>query len=172
MRKAVRTHARVGPGDAHPDDVGLVAGERKERHPDERCGFEPYQRPDLPTVGAATRGSITGATAAAHPEAREEALRNLHRDQYANNTRNTGIHGGKLAQQWGLPPLPITIDLVNAIRAGLKQGAWPVNNTSPWSSSPCRWTSSCSSSRRSGASNVASGHRPSRTPSPWKTWHQ
>ena len=49
----------------------------------------PYQRTDLPTVGAATRGSITGAMAAAHPEAREEALRNLHRDQYANNTRNT-----------------------------------------------------------------------------------
>ena len=49
----------------------------------------PYQRADLPTVGAATRGSITGAMAAAHPDVREEALRNLHRDQYANNTRNT-----------------------------------------------------------------------------------
>ena len=49
----------------------------------------PYQRQDVPVVGAASRGSITGAMAAAHPEAREAALRNLHRDQYANNTRNT-----------------------------------------------------------------------------------
>ncbi|CAE7586574.1 unnamed protein product, partial [Symbiodinium pilosum] len=38
----------------------------------------------LPTVGAATRGSITGAMAAAHPDVREEALRNLQsiRQQY------------------------------------------------------------------------------------------
>ena len=31
----------MGPGDAHPDGVGLVAGEREERHPAERCSFEP-----------------------------------------------------------------------------------------------------------------------------------
>ena len=88
----------------------------------------PYQRADLPTVGAATRGSITGAMAAAHPDVREEALRNLHRDQYANNTRNTRDSRWnlwtKLAQQWGLPPLPITTDLVNAIGASLKQGCY------------------------------------------------
>ena len=88
----------------------------------------PYQRADLPTVGAATRGSITGAMAAAHPDVCEEALRNLHRDQYANNTRNTRDSRWnlwtRLAQQWGLPPLPITTDLVNAIGASLKQGRY------------------------------------------------
>ena len=55
-------------------------------------------------------------------------LRNLHRDQYANNTRNTRDSRWnlwtKLAQQWGLPPLPITTDLVNAIGASLKQGRY------------------------------------------------
>ena len=88
----------------------------------------PYQRADLPTVGAATRGLITGAMAAAHPDVRKEALRNLHRDQYANNTWNTRDSRWnlwtRLAQQWGLPPLPITTDLVNAIGASLKQGRY------------------------------------------------
>ena len=88
----------------------------------------PYQRADLFMVGAATRGSITGAMAAAHSEAREEALRNLQRDQYANNTRNTRDSRWnlwtRLAQQWGLPPVPITTDLVNAIGASLKQGRY------------------------------------------------
>ena len=48
----------------------------------------PYQRADLPTVGAATRGSITGAMAAATLMSAKK-LRNLHQNQYANNTRNT-----------------------------------------------------------------------------------
>ena len=95
----------------------------------------PYQRQDVPVVGAATRGSITGAMAAARPEAREEALRNLHRDQCANNTRNTRDSRWnlwtRLAQQWGIPPLPITIDLVNAIDRGqLETGPLPLSTTS------------------------------------------
>ena len=32
--------------------------------------------------------------------------------------------GTALAQQWGLPPLPITTDLVNAVGASLKQGRY------------------------------------------------
>ena len=41
VSKAVRTHAGVGPGDAHPDGVGLVAGQREERHPAEWRSLEP-----------------------------------------------------------------------------------------------------------------------------------
>ena len=41
MSEAVCTHAWVGPGDAHPDGVGLVAGQREESHPAERRSLEP-----------------------------------------------------------------------------------------------------------------------------------
>ena len=49
--------------------------------------------------------------------------------------------------------------------------AWLASNMSPWLSSLSPWTSSSSSSRHSGASNAALDRLPSRTPSPWKTWH-
>ena len=107
-----------------------------------------YQRADLPTV-----------------------------DQYANNTWNTWDSRWnlwtRLAQQWGLPPLPIMTDLVNAIGASLKQGRY---RSAPQVFSMARQQHVTlvkhSSSRRSGASNVDSDHSLSRTPSPWKTWRR
>ena len=53
----------------------------------------PYQRADLPTVGAATRGSITGAMAAAHPDVREEALPRSIRQEYPITFVGTCGHG-------------------------------------------------------------------------------
>ena len=57
-------------------------------------------------------------------ELRAEAIQDLDRDQSANNTRATGESRWglwlRLAQQYQLPPLPLTIELVSAI--GVPQG--------------------------------------------------
>lgn len=88
----------------------------------------PSSRTDFPTVKSSTRGSILAALEAAAPDSQRSALNELEDAKFANSSRIARDAlwrtWTKIAAAWGLPPLPLTSDLVNKIGASLKRGGY------------------------------------------------
>ena len=81
-----------------------------------------------PIYAAAPRGCQAAARGAAAPAVQQEALAALQRDMYARTSsgpldsrRTTWT---RLAAAWGLPPLPLTVDLIHRVGASLKRGGY------------------------------------------------
>ena len=88
----------------------------------------PVPRSDFPKLEPRGRGSLKRAIGAAFPNCRMSSIAALQEDFYANssqasqaslwNTWNT------LATAWGLPPIPITRELLLSVGASMKQAGY------------------------------------------------
>lgn len=85
-------------------------------------------RKDHPTIRPAKGGSLERALAAASPNERTAALANLKQDVYAQSNNGPQLSRMKtwnqIAQAWGMPPMPMTIELIEAVGASFKQGGY------------------------------------------------
>jgi len=85
-------------------------------------------RRDFPPVTPATRGSIDRAMAAASSERAPAALAEIEDLKFSNSSKNSRSAQwktwAKLAEAWCLPPLPLSVDLVNKMAASFRAGGY------------------------------------------------
>ena len=88
----------------------------------------PSLRSDRPVNIPSKRGRFEAARTAAREEHSSSALSSLHRDVLAPSTigpqQSRWNTWCKLATAWKLPPLPLTVELIEKIAASLKQGQY------------------------------------------------
>ena len=81
-----------------------------------------------PIYSAPPRGSLDAALRACAPDSRAAALAALRQDEYARSAQAPRDSRWKtwcrIAGAWGLQPLPLTVELVQAIAAALKQAGY------------------------------------------------
>ena len=81
-----------------------------------------------PIYAAAPRGCLSAAREAAEPAVQQDALAALRRDMYARTSSGPAdsrrTTWTRLAAAWGLPPLPLTVQLVHRVGASLKRGGY------------------------------------------------
>ena len=82
----------------------------------------------MPQSQISTGGSIERALSAASPNERDASLKAFQADIYARS--NTGPHvsrmrtWNRLAAAWSMQPLPLTVELVQAVGASFKKGGY------------------------------------------------
>jgi len=85
-------------------------------------------RRDFPPVTPTTRGCIGKAMAAATSERAPEALAEIEDLKFSNSSKNSRSAQWKtwatLAEAWSLPPLPLSVDLVNKMAASFRAGGY------------------------------------------------
>ena len=88
----------------------------------------PTPRRDFPKIESRTRGSMKRALGAAMPSCRMESIAALQEDFYANSSKPSqqSLYAtwSKLAAACGLPPIPISSQLLLSIGASMKHAGY------------------------------------------------
>ena len=96
---------------------------------DQPVNLQIARRPDFPSLNPTSRGSFQKAIAnTSNALDRHQALANLQKDEHAASSKKPRLAlwntWCKFAATWGLPPCPMTPDLVRAVGASLKAGGY------------------------------------------------
>ena len=112
----------------HPNDIILLLQAIGVEDIPTRPITEPIPRRDFPKIEPRTRGSVKRAIGAAMPNSRTESIAALQDDFYANSSKPSQhslfVTWSKLANAWGLQPIPITRQLLLSIGASMKHAGY------------------------------------------------
>ena len=111
-----------------PTDITLLLRATGKEVTVEKIPLIPVPRSDFPKLEPRGRGSLKRAIGAAFPNCRSSSIAALQDDFYANSSQasqaslwNTWT---TLATAWGLPPIPITRELLLSVGASMKHAGY------------------------------------------------
>ena len=111
-----------------PTDITLLLRATGKELPVDNTPLIPVPRSDFPKLEPRGRGSLKRAIGAAFPNCRMSSIAALQEDFYANSSQasqaslwNTWT---TLATAWGLPPIPITRELLLSVGASMKHAGY------------------------------------------------